>query len=65
MTCYFCQKNVEEMDFKDTELLRNFMSGAYKIRGRRKTGVCARHQRKITQAIKRAREMGLLPYTSK
>jgi len=56
---------VKEIDFKDAELLRRFVSGLYKIRGREKTGLCARHQRKVSKGIKRAREMGLLPYTPK
>ena len=65
MVCYLCQKNTKEIDFKDTELLRRFISASYKIRSRKKTGLCIRNQKKIAQAIKRARELGLLPYTPK
>ncbi len=65
MTCFLCQKNIKEVDFKDRELLRRFISGSYKIRSRKKTGVCVHHQKKIARAIKRARELGLLPYTPK
>mgnify|MGYP001572060215 CR=1 FL=1 len=65
MDCYFCQHNTREIDFKETELLRKFTSGLAKIRPKRKTGVCSGHQRKLAQAIKRARFLGLLPYTSK
>jgi small subunit ribosomal protein S18 len=65
MNCYFCQKNITEIDFKETELLRKFISGLAKIRARKRTGVCAYHQRKLARAIKRARHLGLLPYTTK
>ena len=61
--CYFCQKNVDTVDFKDTETLRTYVSGFYKIKPRKKTNLCAGHQKKIATAIKRARQMGLLPYT--
>ncbi|MBI2054125.1 MAG: 30S ribosomal protein S18 [Candidatus Staskawiczbacteria bacterium] len=63
--CYFCQKNIDGIDFKDTELLSRFISGFYKIKARKKTGLCSRHQRKIAIAIKRARQTGLMPYTPK
>lgn len=63
MTCYFCQKNTDEVDFKNTDLLSRFVSGFYKIKGRKKTGLCSYHQRKISKAIKRARQLGLMPYT--
>jgi len=62
MHCYFCQRNIKEIDFKDTQTLQRFTSLLGKIKGRKKTGLCARHQRKIAQAIKRARYLGLLPY---
>ncbi len=65
MNCYFCQKNAQEIDFKDTLLLRKFVSGSAKIRRTEKTGVCAKHQRKLARAIKRARYLALLPYTVK
>jgi len=63
--CCFCQRNIKEIDFKDTELLAKFISGLAKIRARKRTGVCASHQRKLAKAIKRARYLGLLPYTIK
>lgn len=65
MECYFCKQNIKEIDFKDTELLKHFISGLGKIRPRKKTGLCAKHQRKVARAIKRARCLGLLSYTSK
>lgn len=59
--CFFCKEGVE-IDYKNHELLARFMSEKAKIRSRRATGTCAKHQRKLAVAIKRAREMGLLPY---
>jgi len=63
MPCFFCQRNIKEINFKDTELLKRFLSGLGKIRAKKRTGVCASHQRKLAKAIKRARFLGLLPYT--
>lgn len=63
--CYFCQKNIDNVDFKDISLLSKFVSGFYKIKPRKKTNLCAYHQKKISTAIKRARQMGLLAYTPK
>lgn len=65
MNCYFCQKGIKEIDFKNTELLKRFISALGKIRPKRKTGICVQHQRKLAQAIKRARFLGLLSFTSK
>lgn len=62
MHCYFCQKNIKEIDFRDTKVLEKFISAAGKIKSRKKTGNCSRHQKKITQAIKRARFLALMPY---
>ena len=65
MTCRICQRNTREIDFKETEFLQRFTSGLAKIRSRKKTGLCAKHQRAVARAIKRARHFGLLPYTEK
>jgi small subunit ribosomal protein S18 len=65
MNCYFCQRNIEEIDFKNTILLKKFLSLSGKIKPRKKTGVCAFHQRRLKKAIKRARYLGLLPYIAK
>lgn len=65
MDCYFCQRNIKEIDYRDTELLRRFISGLGKIRAKKRTGVCSSHQRKLAKAIKRARHLGLLPATTK
>jgi len=63
--CYFCRTNVDEIDFKDTQVLKRFVSSYGKIVPRRRSGVCAWHQRKTARAIKRARIMGLLPFVVK
>jgi len=60
-TCHFCVQNITEIDYKDTELLKKFTLYA-KIQPRSKTGVCARHQRQLAKAIKRARHLALLPF---
>ena len=63
--CYFCKQNIKEVDFKEVDLLKKFISGLGKIRSRKKTGLCKYHQRHIAQAIKRARNLGLLSPTEK
>ncbi|MDP3997666.1 MAG: 30S ribosomal protein S18 [Candidatus Andersenbacteria bacterium] len=60
--CVFCAEGVNEISFRDTDVLRRFTSSQNKILPRKKTGSCAKHQRKIAREIKRAREMGLLGY---
>ncbi|NCO80210.1 30S ribosomal protein S18 [bacterium] len=65
MPCFFCQRNIQEIDFKDTEYLKRFISGLGKIRGKNKTGLCSRHQRMLAKAIKRARHLGFLAPTKK
>ena len=65
MECYFCKKNIQEVDFKNLPTIRNYISGAGKIRHRDKTGLCATHQRHIARSIKRARHVGLLSHVSK
>ncbi len=60
--CAFCADKVEAIDYKDVAKLRKYMTEKGKIIPRRTTGVCARHQRELTSAIKRARVMALLPY---
>lgn len=62
--CAFCVDKVEYIDYKDTAKLRKFTSDRAKILPRRVTGTCARHQRELTTAIKRARQVALMPYTS-
>lgn len=62
--CGFCVDKVENIDYKDIVRLRRYMSERGKILPRRVTGTCARHQRELTVAIKRARHLALLPYTA-
>ena len=61
-SCYFCQNKIKEIDYKNPELLSRFLSPFGSILPARKTGVCAKHQRKLAQAIKRARHLALLPF---
>ena len=60
-SCLFCKDKVREVDYKNVEQLRRYTSDRGKIRSRRMSGACRRHQRQLAVAIKRAREMGLLP----
>ncbi|ACJ75117.1 ribosomal protein S18 [Thermosipho africanus TCF52B] len=60
--CKLCQSKVEYVDYKDIKLLREFLTEKEKIIPRRITGNCAKHQRMVKIAIKRARQMALLPY---
>ena len=62
--CYFCANHIDYIDYKDVELLKRYISEKGKILPRRVTGTCAKHQRTLTVAIKRARIMGLLPFTT-
>ena len=61
--CYFCQRNIKQIDWRNAKLLSRYLSASGKIKSRKKTGVCAKHQRQLKKAIKKAREMALLPYT--
>jgi small subunit ribosomal protein S18 len=61
-SCYFCKDKVDQVDYKNTNQLRRYISEKGKIRSRRITGACRRHQGQIAVAVKRAREMALLPY---
>ena len=62
--CHFCREKVEEVDYKNLAQLRRYISEKGKIRSRRITGACRRHQVQVGIAVKRAREMALLPYVS-
>jgi small subunit ribosomal protein S18 len=62
--CQFCVDKCQAIDYKDTSRLRRFMSDRSKILPRRTTGTCARHQRQLMVAIKRARQIALLPYVT-
>ena len=63
-SCPYCRDKVEQVDFKDVSMLRRFISDRGKIRSRRITGACRRHQSQVARAVKRARELALLPYVA-
>jgi small subunit ribosomal protein S18 len=63
-SCYFCKEKIDEVDYKNYNQLRRYISEKGKIRSRRITGACRRHQDQIAVAVKRAREMALLPYVA-
>lgn len=65
MECYFCRNNIKEIDFRNTRLLSNFITGLGKIRSQKVTGLCGKHQRQVSRTIKRARSLGLLSPTTK
>lgn len=60
--CSFCLERAEVIDYKDVTRLRRYLSDRGKILPRRMTGTCARHQRRLTVALKRARHIALLPF---
>jgi small subunit ribosomal protein S18 len=62
--CYFTKNNVKYIDYKDVELLKKFIAPNGRIAPRRVTGTCAKYQRELAKAIKRARFMALLPYVA-
>ena len=62
--CQFCVDKMTHVDYKDTARLRKYLSERGKILPRRTTGTCAQHQRQLTEAIKRARQIALLPYVA-
>jgi small subunit ribosomal protein S18 len=61
-SCHFCRDKVDQIDYKDFQSLRRYLSDRGKIRSRRITGACRRHQSQLARAVKRARELALLPY---
>lgn len=63
--CYFCINNIKNIDYKDTQILRRFINVYGKIFAKKRTGTCARHQRDLAIAVKRARVMALLPFVTK
>lgn len=62
--CYFTVNKIKKIDYKDTDLLKKFVSERGKILPRRVTGTCAKSQRQLTSAVKRARTMALLPFVT-
>ncbi len=62
--CEFCRGKVDVVDYKDAQLLRRYITERGKMEPRRKVGTCAKHQRTVSQAVKRARHLALIPYTA-
>ncbi|HIR66215.1 MAG TPA: 30S ribosomal protein S18 [Candidatus Fimimonas gallinarum] len=62
--CNFCVEKAQSIDYKDVAKLKKYLTESGKILPRRMTGVCARHQRELSVAIKRARQMALIPYVA-
>src|SRR5574339_1224851 len=62
--CRFCVEKIDDINYKDVRLLSSFVSEKGKIVPRRLTGVCAPHQRRLTEAVKQARNIALLPFTA-
>ena len=65
MDCYFCKRNIREINWENIGLLRRFITSLGKIKRRDVTGLCAKHQRHISRAVKRARHFGLLSAVNK
>jgi small subunit ribosomal protein S18 len=63
--CYFCVNGIKDIDYKNATTLKKFTSSYGKIAPRRRSGLCAKHQRKAAEGIKRARFMALLPYIAR
>lgn len=63
--CYFCKNGINAIDYKDVRLLTRFTNPYAKIDARKRSGNCARHQRMVTAAIKRARHVALIPFTTR
>jgi len=63
--CFFSQNNIGIIDYKDVEAIKKFLNPHGRILSRKKTGLCAKHQRQLSQAVKKARFLGFLPFTAK
>ena len=63
--CQLCKQGIEYIDYKDLSTLKPFLNERAKIKARRTTGACAKHQAKLSEAIKNAREMALIPYVAR
>jgi small subunit ribosomal protein S18 len=63
--CFYCQHNIQHVEYKDVQTLRRFVSSYMKIAPKRRSGLCTKHQRKAARAIKQARIAGLMPFVPK
>lgn len=62
--CQFCAEQIKEVNYKNLDLLKRYVTEQGKIRSRRQTGTCAKHQRMLARAVKRARHMAMLPFAA-
>lgn len=63
--CYFTQNNIKHIDYKDIDILKKFLNPHARLLSSKKTGVSSKHQRKLAEAVKRARIMALLPFVAR
>ncbi|MFA5051827.1 MAG: 30S ribosomal protein S18 [Patescibacteria group bacterium] len=63
--CHFCTNGIDDLDYREVKTMQRFLSSYAKILPRKKTGICTKHQRMLAQAVKRARFMALIPYTTR
>ncbi len=63
--CYFSANNIDQIDYKDTEILKKFLNPHARMIAGKRTGVCAKHQRQLAQATKRSRFMALIPFVAR
>ncbi|MBI2589606.1 30S ribosomal protein S18 [Candidatus Berkelbacteria bacterium] len=64
-SCAFCKKKIDWIDYKDAGLLRRYLGTWSKLKSAKDTSTCARHQRRLAEAVKRARYLAILPYTTR
>jgi len=63
--CFFCQKGIKEIHHSETETLKKYLTPLGKILSRKRSGLCAKHQRQLARSVKRARILGLIPFTNR
>jgi small subunit ribosomal protein S18 len=63
--CYFCKNNIRHIDYKETDIFRRYLTNWSRIKPGVVTGVCVKHQKQLTNAIKRARFLALIPFVSR
>ena len=63
--CYFCNNNIQAIDYKDVETMKKFLDPHAKIMGHRRSSICSLHQRKLAVAVKRARHLALIPFVAR
>ncbi|TAK57073.1 30S ribosomal protein S18 [Patescibacteria group bacterium] len=63
--CYFSKNNIKHIDYKDTDIIKKFLNPHARMLARKKTGVSAKSQRQLSEAVKRARFMGLIPFIAR